>query len=57
MTTNKINAAWHATYPMPPMATVEQRIAWHLAHAKHCRCRPIPPKLRAQIRRRNPSGA
>jgi hypothetical protein len=51
MTSRKLNAAWHARHPMPPKATVEQRITWHLEHAKHCACRPIPPKLRARIRR------
>jgi hypothetical protein len=46
----KLNAAWHLKHKMPPRATVEQRIAWHLDHAKHCSCRPIPPKLQAEIR-------
>jgi hypothetical protein len=35
---------------MPPRPTLAQRIAWHVAHAKHCACRAIPPKLAAQIR-------
>jgi hypothetical protein len=47
-----INARWHAKHRMPLRATVDQRIAWHLAHARHCACRPIPPKLEAQIRAR-----
>lgn len=32
---------------MPKKATVEQRIAWHAAHQKHCACRPMPESLRA----------
>jgi hypothetical protein len=44
-----MNAAWHKKHPMPPKATNEQRIKWHIAHAKHCTCRPIPPKLEAEI--------
>jgi hypothetical protein len=43
------NAAWHGRHVMPKKATVEQRIAWHRAHRKHCACRPIPSKLLAQI--------
>jgi hypothetical protein len=45
-----LNRDWHLAHRMPPNPTVEQRIAWHLDHAKHCACRPIPPKLRALIR-------
>ena len=51
MKAGRVNAAWHARHPMPPRPTLEQRIAWHLAHAKHCACRPIPPKLRARVAR------
>ena len=51
-----MNAAWHAKHPMPPRVTLEQRIAWHLAHAQHCACRPIPATLRAQMRARRRAG-
>jgi hypothetical protein len=34
---------------MPPNANPKQRVAWHIAHAKHCACRPIPPRLAALI--------
>ncbi len=47
----KINAGWHAKQRMPAKATLKQRIAWHIAHAEHCGCRPIPAKLVSQIRR------
>ena len=47
-----INAAWHKAHVMPKNASVEQRIKWHLAHAKHCACRPIPEKLQAEINKR-----
>ncbi len=45
----KINKAWHETNRMPQNATLEQRIAWHLEHQKHCQCRPIPEKLLHRI--------
>lgn len=51
MKSKKINAAWHARHRMPPRASLAQRMAWHLEHVEHCGCRPIPSKLRAQIRR------
>jgi hypothetical protein len=50
MTRATVNAAWHAKHRMPPGASLEHRITWHLEHAKRCACRPIPEKLRAQIR-------
>ena len=47
--TMAINKEWHAANRMPKHATTEQRIAWHLAHAEHCGCRPIPETLKAII--------
>ncbi len=44
-----INAAWHKAHPMPAKATLDQRIAWHLAHIKACGCRTITGKLRDQM--------
>jgi hypothetical protein len=48
----KINAAWHDAHPMPKSPTLDQRIAWHVDHAKHCGCRPIPEKLAAEMKNR-----
>jgi hypothetical protein len=48
----KINKEWHNKHPMPKNPTVEQRIEWHLAHAKNCGCREIPEKLKALIKTR-----
>jgi hypothetical protein len=46
-----INAAWHKKHPMPKNPTEEQRIKWHIAHAKNCGCRKITPSLAAQIKK------
>jgi hypothetical protein len=46
-----INAAWHRKHPMPKNPSEAERIAWHRAHARHCACRPVPPKLRALLAR------
>jgi len=48
----KINAAWHRAHPMPKNPTMDQRIAWHLAHAENCGCRAIDGKLRDEMVRR-----
>ncbi len=43
----KLNKDWHAQNQMPAHPTVAVRLHWHLEHAKHCGCRPIPAKLMA----------
>ncbi len=47
-----INAVWHRANPMPRNATLDQRIAWHLAHAKACGCREISGKIKEEMERR-----
>ncbi len=47
-----INAAWHNANRMPKNPTLDQRIAWHIEHAKHCGCRPIAGKIRDEILKR-----
>jgi hypothetical protein len=46
----KINKKWHLANIMPKNPTLEQRVKWHLAHAEHCACRPIPDKLKEVIK-------
>ena len=48
----KMNKVWHEKHPMPAKPTIDQRIAWHLEHAKHCACRPIPVKLKEEMVKR-----
>jgi hypothetical protein len=48
----KINAAWHKAHRMPANPTLDQRIAWHIDHAKHCGCRPIAGKIREEMLKR-----
>lgn len=47
-----INALWHAANPMPTNATLNQRVTWHLEHARVCGCRPVPDSIKAEIARR-----
>jgi hypothetical protein len=49
----QINAVWHKSHPMPKNPTLEQRITWHIEHAKHCSCREIPAKLREEMKKRD----
>lgn len=39
---SSINREWHATHRLGDKASADERIAWHLEHTAHCRCRPIP---------------
>jgi hypothetical protein len=37
---------------MPKNATIDQRIEWHLEHAKNCTCRKIEGKLAEEMTKR-----
>ena len=41
-----MNEKWHATHPMRKNPTMDERVRWHLEHAKECACRPIPDGIR-----------
>lgn len=47
----KINKAWHLKHKMPKNPTMEERIQWHLSHAKNCGCRKIEGKLAEEMRK------
>ena len=46
---SKTNREWHKRNRMPARATLEQRVAWHKAHAQNCGCRPVPPTIASLI--------
>ncbi len=48
----KINADWHRTNKMPRCPTMDQRVVWHVAHAKNCSCRPLDGKMLGEIKKR-----
>lgn len=48
----KINAIWHSKNKMLKNPTVDERITWHLAHAKNCACRPFDEKIKEEIGKR-----
>jgi hypothetical protein len=47
-----MNAAWHKAHRMPERATLDDRVRWHVAHAKACDCREMPASIAAEIARR-----
>ena len=49
-----LNKEWHLAHVLGQGAPMEQRIAWHLAHAQACGCRPIPPSVQEAIAARPP---
>lgn len=48
----KINAEWHGKNKMPKNPTLDQRVEWHAAHAKHCTCRLPEGKILEEMKRR-----
>ncbi len=47
-----LNAAWHRDHPMPKNPSLEDRVRWHEEHAAACGCRPVPPGIQTEIKRR-----
>lgn len=47
-----INAVWHKDHPMPKNPTLDERVKWHVGHAKKCGCRSIPLSIRKELHRR-----
>ncbi|HUB08882.1 MAG TPA: hypothetical protein VMB50_17875 [Myxococcales bacterium] len=51
-----MNTAWHEKHPLPLYAKEDEQVAWHLAHAKVCGCRPIPAWIRRRAERKQAKG-
>lgn len=49
----RINTTWHQKHRMPPRPTLEQRVSWHVAHARWCGCRAMPATVIAELKRRD----
>lgn len=48
-----INATWHRAHRMPLRASLDERVTWHVAHARNCGCWPeLPPPIVAELKRR-----
>ena len=55
MKKSKLNRDWHHEHEMPVKATMEQRLEWHLEHARNCGCQPIPVKIAEEMKKRRMS--
>ncbi|MGO9558748.1 MAG: hypothetical protein ACLPQS_17450 [Acidimicrobiales bacterium] len=49
---SELNRQWHAEHRLGSGASLDDRVRWHLEHAKVCGCRPIPDLVLAEIHRR-----
>ncbi|MBI2108096.1 hypothetical protein HYU10_04340 [Candidatus Woesearchaeota archaeon] len=50
----KINKEWHRANRMPKNPTTDDRINWHIEHAKNCSCRKMSKKILEIIREKHP---
>lgn len=50
----KINKGWHKKNPMPKNPNINQKIQWHVDHARECACRPIPDGINKKLAERKP---
>lgn len=48
----KLNREWHLAHRMPARATLEQKMQWHLEHARNCQCRPVTGKIAEEMKKR-----
>jgi hypothetical protein len=46
------NRHWHEEHRMGMGASLDDRVRWHLEHARVCGCRPIPEPILKEIERR-----
>lgn len=51
----KLSKEWHMAHRMPENATLEQRIEWHLEHARVCKCREMPESIKKELIKRKHS--
>jgi hypothetical protein len=49
----RVNVRWHEEHRLPRDAPPEERVAWHVAHAEACGCRPIPASVAREIAARD----
>lgn len=45
----QINREWHLANKMPKNPSEEERMKWHVEHAKNCTCREMPESMRKKI--------
>ena len=53
MTIQKLNREWHLAHKMPKNPSLEERIEWHIEHARYCKCREMPDSIKKAIAERD----
>jgi hypothetical protein len=48
----EINTAWHSRNRLPEDPTLDQKIKWHIEHARHCSCRSFDPEILEELKKR-----
>jgi hypothetical protein len=48
----KINATWHQKNKMVKNPSLDDRVKWHVAHSRHCQCRPLYGNILEEIKKR-----
>jgi hypothetical protein len=47
-----MNKEWHEDHRLDPKATEDERIAWHVEHARECGCRDMPDSIKTRLAER-----
>jgi hypothetical protein len=47
-----VNVDWHRDHVLGQGAPLDERVTWHLEHARACACRPIPARIATEIQAR-----
>jgi len=48
-----MNAEWHRAHVLGRNASLDDRVLWHVEHARMCACRPIPESIRTEMTKRD----
>ena len=48
----KINAEWHLKNRLPEDPTLDQRVKWHIEHARHCSCGSLDEEILDELKKR-----
>lgn len=46
------NAEWHLKNKLPENPTLDQRVKWHMEHARRCPCPPLDEDMQEELKKR-----
>lgn len=47
-----INREWHEAHRLGPKAKLDERVTWHIEHARFCGCRDMPDSIKTELAKR-----